>query len=64
MSFDLKAFKKDLKVLLKEHGATLGVNLTGDTHGLITDFVVTDRAKNKDHILNAGYDYLDVSDLE
>ncbi len=30
----LDAFKKDLKILLNKHSASLGLSIEGDTHGI------------------------------
>lgn len=54
-------FKAELAALLRKHNATIGVDIEGDTHGLLYDFTV--EINNKDYVLCEGNRYIDVSDL-
>lgn len=56
-------FKHELHALLKRHGATLGVNIEGDTHGLTYDFVVMDFSE-KETVIAEGVQFVDHSDLK
>lgn len=56
-------FKHELHALLKRHGATLGVNIEGDTHGLTYDFVVMDHSENE-IVIAEGMPFVDLSDLK
>jgi hypothetical protein len=58
----LTNFKTELAALLKKYDATLGVDVDGDTHGLMYDFTV--EINRKDYMLRAGYSCLEASDLE
>jgi hypothetical protein len=61
--FELNVFRQELRELLIRHQVSLGVDLEGDTHGLLQTFVVIeDRRGNKEHELSPGR-YLDASDL-
>lgn len=54
-------FRAELKALLDKYNATLGCDIDGDTHGLITTMVV--EIDKKDHVLCNG-SYVDAYDLK
>lgn len=54
-------FKAELAVLLAKYDATIGVDVDGDTHGLMYDFTV--EIGHKDHVICPGNRYIDASDL-
>ena len=65
MKFDSNEFKKELHVLLAKHNVGLGVDIDGDTHGLLYNFVVEDVFSGDTiHILNEGCSSLEASDLK
>lgn len=55
-------FKAELTALLRKYNATIGVDIEGDTHGLLYNFTV--ELDGKDHLLCEGYRYIDASDLD
>jgi len=57
----IQAFKTELKALLEKYNATIGCDIDGDTHGLITTMVV--EIDRKDYVLSEGNSYLDKGDL-
>lgn len=54
-------FKADLAALLAKYNATIGVDVDGDTHGLMYDFSV--EIGHKDSVICPGNRYIDASDL-
>lgn len=56
----LQAFKIELKALLEKYNATIGCNIDGDTHGLITTMVV--ELDKKDYVLSNDC-YIDKGDI-
>lgn len=59
----IHGFKKELQELLNKYGATLRVDLEGDTHCLGTTFVV-DFNSGETATLKEYDNYLNASDLE
>ena len=59
---EFKEFKAELSALLKKYNACIGVDVQGDTHGLMYDFTV--EINRKDYTLVEGNAYIDVNDLE
>jgi hypothetical protein len=57
----LNAFKAELKALLEKYNASIGCNIDGDTHGLMTTMVV--EIDRKDYVLSSG-SYFDKSDIK
>jgi len=65
MSNEIKAFAVELRELLTKYNVSLAVNIEGDTHGMTTDFVVTEKnGYGDDHMLNQYYASVDASDLK
>lgn len=63
MNIDMNDFCRDLHALLSKYNVYIGADVNGDTHGVTTNFVVTDYHNNT-HILNHYSSYLSASDLE
>ena len=57
-----KQFKLELIKLLRKYGATLSVDIEGDTHGMSTDFVA--EIDNETFKLNPFYSFADARDIE
>ena len=60
-TLDIGAFRTELAALLAKYNAVLGVDISGDTHGISTNFSV--ELDHKDHLLNRFSSYLSASDL-
>lgn len=58
---NVQAFKTELKALLDKYGATIGCNIDGDTHGLITKMIV--EINNKDYVLSNS-NFVDKFDIK
>lgn len=58
----IEAFKIELKALLEKYNATIGCDIDGDTHGLLTTMVV--EIDRKDYVLNSGESYMESRDIK
>jgi hypothetical protein len=63
MDDNIKQFITELRDLMKKHNVSdIGVDIEGDTQGMMTDFTV--EMAGKEHIINAGSAYLDNQDIK
>jgi hypothetical protein len=55
---ELKSFKKELAILLEKYNVMIGVDVTGDTHGVSTNTVIYDPVSQKTTIIEEYQSYI------
>jgi hypothetical protein len=61
---ELKSFKKELKTLLEKYKVMIGVDVTGDTHGVSTNTVIYEPASETTTIIEHYETYIWPSSLK